>query len=193
LCRVQWPWKKYYYMEFNSISISHKIRHSEISWAHCFFLQWHKLLFTVGKGSRLVQYPVHLLYSFNQIITPSCEVFSLFNSDVYVAIALCIKDVSFFLGGKKCQKIVNIGVMRKDRARRPAGWINCIWTTYLGFYHNCSTLKQPLNAYGYKYFSLLLLLFYPFVVPADLSQRAKSATADGLTYSDSTDKKVRTI
>jgi hypothetical protein len=86
-----------------------------------FFLQWHKLLFTVGKGSRLVQYPVHLLYSFNQIITPSCEVFSLFNSDVYVAIALCIKDVSFFLGGKKCQKIVNIGVMRKDRARRPAG------------------------------------------------------------------------
>jgi hypothetical protein len=41
---------------------------------------------------------------------------------------------------------------------------------------------QPLNAYGYKYFSLLLLLFYPFVVPADLSQQAKSATADGLAY-----------
>jgi hypothetical protein len=35
------------------------------------------------------------------------------------------------------------------------------------------------NAYGYKYFSLLL--FYPFVVPADLSQQAKSAAADGLT------------
>jgi hypothetical protein len=37
---------------------------------------------------------------------------------------------------------------------------------------------SPLNAYGYKYFSLLL--FYKDVVPADLSQRAKSATADGL-------------
>jgi hypothetical protein len=42
-------------------------------------------------------------------------------------------------------------------------------------------LTQPLNAYGYKYFSLLLLLFYPFVVPVDLSQQAKS------TYSDSID------
>jgi hypothetical protein len=49
-------------------------------------------------------------------------------------------------------------------------------------------LTQPLNAYGYKYFSLLLV--YPFVVPADLSQQAKSATADGLTYSDSIDKKM---
>jgi hypothetical protein len=49
-------------------------------------------------------------------------------------------------------------------------------------------LTQPLNAYGYKYFSLLL--FYPFVVPADLSQQAKSAAADGLTYLDSIDKKV---
>jgi hypothetical protein len=29
-------------------------------------------------------------------------------------------------------------------------------------------------------FSLLLLLFYTVLVPADLSQRAKSATADGL-------------
>jgi hypothetical protein len=48
-------------------------------------------------------------------------------------------------------------------------------------------LTQLLNAFGYKYFSLLLLLFYPFVVPADLSQQAKSATAllDSLTYSDS--------
>jgi hypothetical protein len=25
-----------------------------------------------------------------------------------------LDSVSFFLGGKKCQKIVNIGVMRKD-------------------------------------------------------------------------------
>jgi hypothetical protein len=54
-------------------------------------------------------------------------------------------------------------------------------------------LTQPLNAYGYKYFSLVLLLFFLFVVPADLSQQAKSAAADGLTYSDSIDKKVRKI
>jgi hypothetical protein len=39
----------------------------------------------------------------------------------------------------------------------------------------------------------LFVLFYPFVVPADLSQQAKSATADGLTYSDSINKKVRKI
>jgi hypothetical protein len=38
--------------------------------------------------------------------------------------------------------------------------------------------------------TILLLLFYPFVVPADLSQQPKSAAADGLTYSDSSDKKV---
>jgi hypothetical protein len=54
-------------------------------------------------------------------------------------------------------------------------------------------LTQPLNAYGYKYFSLLLHCYcfthHAFVVPADLSQHAKSATADGLTYSDSIDKK----
>jgi hypothetical protein len=56
-------------------------------------------------------------------------------------------------------------------------------------------LTQPLNAFGYKYkyLSLLLLLFYPFVVPADLSQQAESATADGQTYSDSIDKKVQKI
>jgi hypothetical protein len=35
----------------------------------------------------------------------------------------------------------------------------------------------------------VLLLFYPFVVSADLSQQAKSATANGLTYSDSIDQK----
>jgi hypothetical protein len=50
---------------------------------------------------------------------------------------------------------------------------------------------QPFNAYAYKYLSLLL--FYPFVVPADLSQQGKSAAADGLTYSDSIDKKVQNI
>jgi hypothetical protein len=54
-------------------------------------------------------------------------------------------------------------------------------------------LTQPLNSYAYKYFSLLLLLFYPCVVPADHSQQAKSAAADGLTYSDSIDKKVLKI
>jgi hypothetical protein len=34
------------------------------------------------------------------------------------------------------------------------------------------------NAYGYKYF--YLLLFYPFVVPAGLSQQAKTAAGDAL-------------
>jgi hypothetical protein len=50
-------------------------------------------------------------------------------------------------------KIVNIGVMIVLRG-----------------------LTQPLNAYEYKYlddFPLLLVLFYPVLVPADLSQRAK--------------------
>jgi hypothetical protein len=87
----------------------------------------------------------------------------------------------FFLGGKKCQKIVNIGEMGKDRAAQQRLLCGSIMRG----------LTQPLNAYGYKYFSLLL--FYSFVVPADLSQQAKSAAADGLTYSDSIDKKVRKI
>jgi hypothetical protein len=94
-----------------------------------------------------------------------------------------LESVSFFLGGKKGQKIVNIGVMRKDRAAQQRLFSGTIMRG----------LTQPLNAYGYKHFSLLLLLFYPFVVPADLSQQAKSAAADGLTYSDSIDKKVRKI
>jgi hypothetical protein len=71
------------------------------------------------------------------------------------------------------------GVMRKDRAAQQRFFSG----TFL------RRLTQPLNAYGYKYLSLLLLLFYPFVVPADPSQQAKSAAADGLTYSDSIDKK----
>jgi hypothetical protein len=94
-----------------------------------------------------------------------------------------LESVSFFLGGKKCQKIVNIGVMRKDQAAQHRLFSGTIMRG----------LTQPLNAYGYKYFYLLLLLFYPFVVAADLSQQAKSAAADGLTYSDSFDKKVRKI
>jgi hypothetical protein len=55
-----------------------------------------------------------------------------------------------------------------------------------------SNATSQCNAYGYKYLSLslFLLLFYPFVVPADLSQHAKSAAADGLTYSDLIEKKV---
>jgi hypothetical protein len=72
--------------------------------------------------------------------------------------------------------IVNIGAMRKDQATQQ----RLLSGTIL------RSLMQPLNAYGYKYFSLLLLLlllsFYPFVVPADLSQQAKSAAADGLSY-----------
>jgi hypothetical protein len=70
--------------------------------------------------------------------------------------------------------------MRKDRAAQQR--------LFSGTILRC--LTQPLNAYGYKYFCLLMLLFYPFVVPADLSQQAKSAAADGLTYSDSIDKKA---
>jgi hypothetical protein len=75
--------------------------------------------------------------------------------------------------------------MRKDRAAQQRLFSGTI----------LRALTQPLNTYGYKYFSLLLLLllFYPFVVPADLSQQAKSAAANGLTYSDSIDKKVRKI
>jgi hypothetical protein len=92
-----------------------------------------------------------------------------------------LESVRFFLGGKKCQKIVNIGVMRKDQAAQQRLFSGTI----------LRGLTQHLSAYGYKYFSLLLLLFYPFVVPDDLSQQAKSATADGLTYSDSIDKKMR--
>jgi hypothetical protein len=38
---------------------------------------------------------------------------------------------------------------------------------------------------------LFVIVLTVIVVPADLSQQAKSAAADGLTYSDSIDKKVR--
>jgi hypothetical protein len=77
--------------------------------------------------------------------------------------------------------------MRKDRA--------ACTTKIVQRNNSLRGLTQPLNAYGYKYLSLLLLLFYPFawVVPDDLSQQAKSAAADGLTYSDSIDQKVRKI
>jgi hypothetical protein len=71
--------------------------------------------------------------------------------------------------------------MRKDRAAQQKLFSGTI----------LRGLTQPLNAYGYKYISLLMLLFYPFVVPADLSQHTKSASANGLTYSDSIDKKVQ--
>jgi hypothetical protein len=65
---------------------------------------------------------------------------------------LTIESVSFFLGGNNCQKIVNIGVMRKDRAAQQRLFSGTI----------LRGLTQPFNAYGYKYLSLLLLLFYPF-------------------------------
>jgi hypothetical protein len=58
--------------------------------------------------------------------------------------------------------------MRKDRAAQQRLFSG----TFL------RGLAQPLNAYGYKYVSLLL--FYPFVVPAYFSQQAKSAAAAGL-------------
>jgi hypothetical protein len=73
-------------------------------------------------------------------------------------------SVSFFLGGKKCQKIVII----KDRAAQQRLFSGTI----------LRGLTQLFNTYGYKYFSSLLLLFYPFVVPADLSQQAKSTAAE---------------
>jgi hypothetical protein len=44
---------------------------------------------------------------------------------------------SFFLGGKKCQKIVNIGVMRKDQAAQQRLFSGTI----------LRGLTQPLNAY----------------------------------------------
>jgi hypothetical protein len=64
-------------------------------------------------------------------------------------------------------------IVQRNNSERSNATSQCIWS------------------YGYKYLSLLL--FYPFVVPADLSQQAKSATADGLTYSDSIVKKVLKI
>jgi hypothetical protein len=42
-------------------------------------------------------------------------------------------------------------------------------------------------------FLFVIVIVLRFVVPADLSQQAKSAAADGLTFSDSIDKKVRKI
>jgi hypothetical protein len=60
-------------------------------------------------------------------------------------------------------KKVNIGVMRKEQAAQHRLFSGTI----------LRGLTQPLNAYGYKYFSLLLL--FPFVVPASLAQKAKSA------------------
>jgi hypothetical protein len=57
-----------------------------------------------------------------------------------------LQSVSYFLGGKKCQKIVNIGVMRKDRAAQQILFSGTI----------LRGLTQPLNAYGYKYFSYVV-------------------------------------
>jgi hypothetical protein len=62
-----------------------------------------------------------------------------------------LESVSFFLGGKKCQKIVNIRAMKKDRAAQQR--------LFSGTILRC--LTQPLNAYGYKYFSLT-----PLVIPS---------------------------
>jgi hypothetical protein len=53
----------------------------------------------------------------------------------------------FFSRGQKVSKKVNIGVMRKDRAAQQ----RLFSVTIL------RGLTQPLNAYGYKFFSLLLL------------------------------------
>jgi hypothetical protein len=58
--------------------------------------------------------------------------------------------------------------MRKDRAAQQRLFSGTI----------LRGLTQPLNAYGYKYFSLL----FSSVVHADLSQQAKSAVSDCLTF-----------
>jgi hypothetical protein len=71
--------------------------------------------------------------------------------------------------------------MRKDRAAQQRLYSGTI----------LRGLTQPLNVYGYKYFSLLLLLFYPFGVPADISQQAKSAAADRLNIQTQLTKKCR--
>jgi hypothetical protein len=60
---------------------------------------------------------------------------------------------SFFLGGKNCRKIVNIGVMRMDRAAQQRLFSGTI----------LRGLPQPLNAYGYKYLSLFRVFMDFFV------------------------------
>jgi hypothetical protein len=62
-----------------------------------------------------------------------------------------LESVSFFLGGKKCPKIVNIGVMRKDQAAQQRLFSGTI----------LRGLTQPLNAYGYKYFSFVIVIVLP--------------------------------
>jgi hypothetical protein len=47
---------------------------------------------------------------------------------------------------------------------RPAGAINCVWTTYLGNYHNCSTLDRP-DSYPAKMttnMKMAILFFYRY-------------------------------
>jgi hypothetical protein len=67
--------------------------------------------------------------------------------------------------------------MRKDRAAQQRLFSGTI----------LRGLTQPLNAYGYKIFLFFIVIVLPICieVPADLCQQAKSAAADGRTYSDS--------
>jgi hypothetical protein len=75
-----------------------------------------------------------------------------------VTVLVTLTYIVVFSRGIFFSKIVNIGVMRNDRAAQQRLFSGTI----------LRGLTQPLNAYGYKYLSFLLLLFYPFVVPADL-------------------------
>jgi hypothetical protein len=51
------------------------------------------------------------------------------------------ESASFFLEGKKCTKIVNIKLMKKDRAAQQRLFRRTIMRG----------LTQPLNVYGFKY------------------------------------------
>jgi hypothetical protein len=75
--------------------------------------------------------------------------------------------------------------MRKDRA-------GCSTTKIVQ--RNNSEIHM--DTYGYiwiQIFLFVIVIVLPICSTADLSQQAKSAAADGLTYSDSIDKKVRKI
>jgi hypothetical protein len=66
-------------------------------------------------------------------------------------------------------------------------------TTKIVQWNNSERSNATSQCIWIQIFLFIILLFYPFVVPADLSQQAKSVAADGLTYSDSIDKKVQKI
>jgi hypothetical protein len=84
-----------------------------------------------------------------------------------------LESVSFFSRGQKVTKkwsnekgpSSTTKIVQRNNSERSNATSQCIW----------------------------IQIFLLEIVPADLSQQAKSAAADGLTYSDSIDKKVRKI